>query len=194
MGLRLRLLNRWTPKFLISRELDRVRWRTTSALDDLLEEFCHLPKGELLPLRGPLEVKREAMAREHNRRVETLVECLGEEGMRRGRERMYQVGREMGREAGKRLKVRTCMGDLLMAARIMYRVLGIDFEFLGGKTMRVNRCSLSRWYTPTSCRVMSAADEGVVNGLCPPARMKFERRMTEGHSSCLASIDCGGIE
>ncbi|MFP4196842.1 MAG: hypothetical protein ACLFS6_04225 [Methanomassiliicoccales archaeon] len=116
---------------------------------------------------------------------------LGEQGMRRARR---GCTRWVGRWAGKRLKVRTCMGDLLMAARIMYRVLGIDFEVLGGRTMRVNRCSPSRWYSPASCRIMSAVDEGVLSGICPPARMVFERGMTEGHPYCLANIDCGGIE
>ncbi|NIP35171.1 MAG: hypothetical protein GWN39_09460, partial [Thermoplasmata archaeon] len=43
-------------------------------------------------------------------------------------------------------------------------------------------------YEGVTCRLMSAADEGMIRGLNPRAKMEFRHRMTEGMEECLADI------
>ena len=54
--------------------------------------------------------------------------------------------------------------------------------------LRIDRCALAEVYDPITCRLMSAADEGMVQGLNPDVEMSFTQRMTEGTSCCRAEL------
>ncbi len=196
MNLKLRLASFWMPEFLLIRELDNVSNVTVECLNRLLEryapeEFRDLKKEKLI-MKGNLEDRREIMASAHNVRVKLLITALGcETAVKIGRESLFQVGLKLGREARKRLGVSNSLQDLIRAARILYRVLGIDFRIKESGdeiNIMVGKCSLSNYYTAETCRILSAADEGVVQGLNENIHMNFTERMTEGHSECLACI------
>lgn len=198
MSLKLRAASKWVPEKVLLRELARVAEVTIAALDNLLEE--HAPgtpedlRGRDPPMAGSLDQRRAAMAAAHNARVDALVDALGrEEAVRVGRSAMAPVGERLGREARERLSVGDGLDDLLRAARVLYRVLGISFvveETPGGGTwMRVDRCALAEHYTEYACLVLSAADEGVVRGLNPRVTMTFRERITAGRSECLADLE-----
>jgi hypothetical protein len=82
--------------------------------------------------------------------------------------------------------------DLIRAAKILYRVLGIDFQFelhnSKDATIIVDECALSKKYSELTCKVLSATDEGVIKGLQPSCSMNFTEFMTSGCSKCRASI------
>jgi len=85
-----------------------------------------------------------------------------------------------------------------MAARAMYRVLGIRFTFSGEggeHRIEIQRCALSKHYSEFTCTVLSAIDEGVVRGLNPKASMSFKRKITSGYPTCMAhiTITSGGV-
>ena len=197
MSLRLRLASRWGRGNALLGALERVETLTIGALDALLENRA---PAALAGLRGApgtpagtLEERRAAMAAAQNARVKALVEELGrEEAVRIGREALFPVGVTLGREARKRLDVGDGAEELGRAAAILYRTLGIDFTLEaqegGGMMMRVHRCALADRYSEEACEILSAADEGVVAGLSPKFRMRFEQRMTGGRSCCLARI------
>jgi hypothetical protein len=75
----------------------------------------------------------------------------------------------------------------------MYHVLGITFnvEWLGPNQalLTVDRCALAKNYSKLTCEVLSATDEGVVNGLNSNIIMKFEKMITDGCKVCTAKID-----
>jgi hypothetical protein len=74
-------------------------------------------------------------------------------------------------------------------------VLGIDFEVKNtekGIVLVVNRCQLAGHYSPDTCLVLSATDEGVVQGLNPHLSMRFHKRMAAGSPCCLAPITLEG--
>jgi hypothetical protein len=201
VGLRLRLAAAWTPEATLLRELDRVKDLTVRGLDGLLAQ--HAPgaleriKGEEEPPTGPgLVPRRAAMAQAHTARVEALVEAVGrDEALRLGRAAMREVGVGLGEDARARLGVGGSVDDLVRAARVMYRVLGIDFSVERPSpdraVLRVSRCALSDWYTEDACLVLSAADEGVVRGLDPDMAMAFSSRITCGAPECEAEIAIG---
>ncbi len=65
-----------------------------------------------------------------------------------GREALFKVGIQLGRKNRERLGVGDSPRDLVKAAKIMYRVLGIDFsvEWLGPEQgiLTVDRCAFSK--------------------------------------------------
>ena len=196
MGVRLAVLGVWTPKFVIRRELDKVSSLTTNALKEVLKThtpFATTENAKKEPQPRSIEEKRAAMAKEHNVLVEALAKALGEdEAVKLGREALFKVGEQLGRETRGRLGVNDSRRDLIKAARILYRVLGIDFEVewqgQTDATLIVNRCALAKNYTELTCIILSATDEGVVKGLNPNMNMKFENRITSGCSHCTARI------
>jgi len=201
VGLRLRLAAAWTPEATLLGELDRVKELTVRGLDGLLAQ--HAPGtlegigGEDAPPAGPRLVRRRAaMAQAHTARVEALIGAVGrDKAVELGRAAMHEVGVRLGRDARARLGVGGSVDDLVRAARVMYRVLGIDFRVERPSpdraVLRVSRCALSDWYTEEACLVLSAADEGVVRGLNPDIALTFKDRISCGAAECEAEIAVG---
>jgi hypothetical protein len=203
MGLRLRILSRWTPEWLLKKGLDELASSTIQGLGELLNEHSPHKNYEKqkdyqkqVTLNGNLDEKRKLMARAHNELVESLIKNMGkDEALSQGRQVMFQKGLLLGQRFRKILGVGNHLNDLINAARILYSALGIDFQVeedeRGEITMVVNHCSLARDYNLQTCHILSAADEGVVQGLNPNIKMDFTQRITEGCSNCLASIKVG---
>ena len=193
MSIRLKIASFWLPDFILKRELDNVAMKTIGGLDDLLKQYV---PGKIAInneiLRGSLEERRSIMANAHNKRVKILIQELGNENaVKIGRNVMFEVGYKLGQEARRKLGARNSFEDLELAARILYKVLGIEFKIEnkdGNMIMMVNRCALSKYYSPESCMILSAADEGVVRGLNENMGMQFKERITEGAHECIACI------
>lgn len=197
MGFRLALLDLWTPRYVIRRELDRVSEFTTAALALLVEDnapgYLERTAQAESPPRGSIEERRAAMARKHASLVAALEDAVGrDKAVALGRTALFEVGRRLGADARGRLGIGDGPEDLIQAARILYRVLGIEFKIEwqgpGNAKMIVERCALSKEYSELSCMVLSAADEGVVRGLNPSASMQFSERMTGACAVCKADI------
>ena len=148
-------------------------------------------------LKGNLNERRKIMANTHNKLVEKMVNTMGrEEAIEKGRKAMLNEGLSLGAKFKRILGVGNSIDDLFTAARILYDVLGIKFsikeveeEGENGKiAMFVSHCALAEYYNPDTCHELSAADEGVVQGLNPHVKIKFIKRITEGCFECLAPI------
>jgi len=198
MSLLLRLAALWTPPPLARQELDRVARVTTAALDALLAEHAPLSldrvRREDPPAGGTLAERRAALGQAHDRRVAALVQALGrEQAVALGRAALFPVGQQLGRDARARLGVGNGTADLLRAARVLYRVLGIAFTVRRQdgqpRFLRVHRCALAAHYSAVTCAVLSATDEGVVQGLNPAARLRFQEYMPAGAAQCRATLE-----
>ncbi len=197
MGLKLTILSWWTPKWVLSRELDHVSQVTTAALRSLLASYAlEKRSGAIEESRQSktLEQKRADMAKQHAAMVEALATALGrEKALELGREALFEVGKNLGIESRAKLGVGNSPKDLINAAKILYRVLGIDFTIeMSTKTratLVVSRCALSQQYSEFTCRVLSATDEGVFKGLEPQANMAFKEVLTSGCGNCRAQIE-----
>jgi hypothetical protein len=194
MGLKLLFLNFWTPNFLIQRELSDVSEQTISALQTLLAHYA--PQEVSVYIKQPtgnISAMRANMAQTHKELVEKLVSTLGhEEAVKLGREALFSVGQKLGRETRSKLGVADKPSDLIKAAKILYRILGIDFTLdwqdSTHATAIINRCALADKYSALTCQILSATDEGVINGLQPNVNMKFEQYLTSGCADCKAKI------
>jgi len=193
MSIKLRIMSIWLPEFILIRELERASYIINDHLDGLLDRYSILPPSTGKPLKGNLEERRAVMAARHNLHVNALVKALGfAKACEFGRSEMFKAGYTMGCEAQKRLGVGKNIEDAIVAARILYKVLGINFTIeKHGKDifLRVKSCALAAQYSPGTCKVMSAADEGVLSGLNNNIGMKFLKRITEGAEECTACIN-----
>jgi hypothetical protein len=194
VNFKLRLLSIWMPESLIIAEIDRIAKVTIKCLNQLLKKYA--PENQLLNeklvMKGNILMRRLIMADAQNIRVKNLIESLGYgEAVKIGRKSLYQVGLKLGLETRQRLNLNDSQRDLLNAAQILYRVLGIEFHIIEEDDkifLIVEKCSLAAYYTKETCRILSAVDEGVVHGLNNNFSMTFKKRITEGHSECQACI------
>lgn len=196
MSLKLRIASFWIPESLLIKELDRVAKLTISELDKVLKEYAgdsHFLGTEDYMLNGDITERRAAMAAAHNVRVNALVNAIGyNKAIKIGREAMFRAGERLGQDARGRFGVGESRQDLILAARILYKVLGIDFEVKeqnGNIILLIQRCALANYYLLETCKVLSAADEGVVRGLNENFTMAFRERITEGAPECIAIIE-----
>jgi hypothetical protein len=196
MHLKLTLLSLWIPSYFLNKELDSVSSLTSKALKETLHIYApnfKVATQKVQSLRN-IDEKRAAMAKQHTVLVEALVEALGQEtAVKVGRDALFKVGEQLGSKNRIKLGIGDSPPDLKKAAKVMYKVLGIDFrvEWLGPKhgTLTVDRCALAENYTELTCEVLSATDEGVIHGLNPNITMKFTKTLTSGCNVCTAKIE-----
>ena len=196
MGLRLLILSWITPKFLIRRELENISDKTTKALDILTSKYAAKTFDAENQRQRPksIQEQRAAMAQTQAKLVETLATSVGhDEAVKLGREILFSVGQDLGKQARSSLGVGDSPKDLTRAAKILYHILGIEFHLewhdQSSATLIIDRCALAEQYSKTTCEIMSATDEGVINGLQPKLTMKFKEYMTSGCKNCRASIN-----
>jgi hypothetical protein len=198
MGIRLNILSWWTPNYLISKELDRIFNLTTNALKSLLEVHDPITIAKIAketePPKGDIAQKRATMAKTHALLVKALSEAVGrDQAVNLGRKALFEVGQDLGKATRSKLGIGDSPNDLIKAAKILYRVLGIDFnvEWHGktSGTLIVDRCAMAKEYSELTCLVLSATDEGVIRGLESNVSMIFTKRMTSGCSECTAQIE-----
>jgi hypothetical protein len=104
---------------------------------------------------------------------------------------MWENAFTLGESLRRRLGVRT-RPEALRAARIAYRMIGIDLRADRHGYVVVDRCTFAERYSPQVCLVMSALDAGLIAGLTHGGRLAFSERITEGRPRCLARISWEG--
>lgn len=152
----------------------------------LVADKPQIPKG--------VREQRASMAQTHARMVESLEASVGhDKAVALGREALFAVGTELGKQTRRKLGVGESQSDLIKASKILYRVLGIDFhiEWLDKNSAIavIERCALSEQYSKLTCEVLSATDEGVISGLQPNVKMKFTEYITGGCQNCRATLE-----
>ena len=201
INLKLLFVSFWMPKNRILKELKDVYFETNNTLDLLLKKNSlenPLNLTDINLANISIEELRRKMASDHNIKVSTLVSGLGrKKAVSQARKELLNSGIRLGKKARLELGVGDSISDILRAAKIMYRILGIDFEISrvadNEVLMFVNRCSLSQFYDDITCEVLSATDEGVVQGLNSNFDMTFKDRITSGAKKCKAQIKIRGI-
>ncbi len=211
MGIRLRFLSWWTPEWFQGKGLDELSVSTIEGLENVLQNNTKIDESSKIVSSSPnntslkanlkekdilnenLHEKRRIMAETHNELVKRMIKTYGYDiALEKGREEMFSKGLSLGQKFRKMLGVGDSQEDLIRAAGILYKVLGINFIIEENENkemiMIVNHCALAEYYTPETCQILSAADEGVVQGLNPQITINFHERITQGAPCCLASI------
>ncbi len=100
-------------------------------------------------------------------------------------QRLYQNAYQLGQNLRKSFHITTTQ-DVMTMSRILYRVIGIDFQGTGQGEITINHCFFSQFYASQVCQLISSLDQGLLAGLAGGGQLAFSQRITEGHSCCQA--------
>jgi hypothetical protein len=177
LGVLLSLADIYIPGFVRKRKLVRLFAATADAfgvssppLDGIGPEKCLLDFAEF--------TKREA--------EKSML--TGTDGVVKNR--LYQNAHRLGQGLREEFGVKS-MKDTMKLARLVYRIVGIDFKGTGDGEVVINRCYFSKFYSPGVCGVISSLDAGLLSGLSGGARLGFEQKLTEGADCCRAHLTFG---
>jgi hypothetical protein len=133
------------------------------SFDECLLKFAHFTKSEV----------DRAMSRGGD--LQTIQDLL------------YQGAYEFGNKFRKQFRVSTAR-DVMEVSRLLYKILGIDFRGTEKGTITISKCFYSQHYSPSTCRVISYLDAGMIAGLSGGGELSFLERITEGSKSCDAQF------
>lgn len=173
MSVRLALVSAYVPGFVKRRKLRELLCRSAEAFGTPVPETAGRSYRECL---GTFAAFTAAQA-----------DRVGRDGVTAAgvRSRLRAAGREIGGGIRRGLGVGT-RGEAMRAARIIYRMLGIDFEGRADGAIVIRSCDFSRVYTARACGLVSGLDEGLLAGLAGEGRLEFASRITEGCERCEA--------
>lgn len=177
MSLRLSLLERRTPDWLKRRLLDDLTRMTAEALG------CLPPRWRSRDFDGRLQQYGTFSAFA----ARDLLAGGDQAAIAQARARLQASAAGLGASLRRWLGVRQT-DDLTRALALLYRHIGIDFRPAGPGRIEVTRCAFAGDYDEHVCRLMSALDEGVADGLSGGWRLRFSERLTAGASCCRASF------
>ena len=194
MNPKLRLLSYWMPEYLLNPLIDRITELTINCLNQLLKNngINEEKYYQEVSMKGKISQRRQIMATAQNNRLKKLIETIGyQEASIISRKALYKVGLKLGNEARIQLNINDSLNDLTSAARILYQVLGIKFSITQKDKeifLTIKKCALAEYYTLETCKIISAVDEGVIQGLNPNYNMNFTEWMTGDSCECQANI------
>jgi hypothetical protein len=201
MSLRVTMFRRLPRSFYRGRLLDQLAQATADAFGTKAPDWKGSPYAERLTAYA------EYTATEAARLASPGAPAGGCGAIDVVMERLYGDAADLGADLRRRLGI-SGMQEALMALGLLYRQIGID---IGGRTadgasgrgaaddavdgasagqadIQVNRCFFADHYSESTCRVMSALDAGVVDGLFGGAAFEFSQRITDGSPCCRAVI------
>jgi len=97
----------------------------------------------------------------------------------------------MGCDLRKELRI-SSSEEFMAAARLLYHIIGIDFN--GKKTgqITIRKCYFSQFYSEDVCRLISSLDGGILAGLSgKTGKLEFLDRLTSGADCCIAVFHFG---
>lgn len=179
MSLRLRALELYVPGWMARSAQRRLFDSTASAFGRDTVDVCGLDRRTLLERYASFTARCATQA---------LADGGDTDAVSR---RMWRTAYALGRSVRHRLGIRT-RDEALRAARLVYRIIGIDLRADRQGHVLVDRCAFAHWYSPDICRLMSSLDAGLIAGLSRGGRLTFSERITEGRPRCLAQISWQG--
>lgn len=173
MNLRLSVLKFHIPAFIKKKKLDELFGLTALAFGcDPPEEKSHSYKEKLKSYA--IFTRNEA-----EKCLDQGMDC--EEVERK----LFQSAYRLGLDIRRQFRLRSS-NDTMAMSRILYRILGIDFEGRTSGDVTISGCFFSRYYSPRVCRLISSLDAGLAAGLSGGGKLSFSQRITEGKDCCKA--------
>jgi hypothetical protein len=174
MNLRLILLDRFMPECIKTAKIKELFALTAAAFEVETPDLSGKKYGELLKEYACF-AKKES---------DTILPDAQKTSAVRGR--LYKGAVETGLQLKHELKIKS-YDEVLIASRIFYRILGIEFFGDTSGNITIRKCFFSNYLSAENCCLISALDEGVAQGLSQ-GELKFTQRITDGNECCMARI------
>jgi len=175
MNLLFRISKMYTPDYVKKRELMNLFRITASAFKRIVASTTGLSFEECLAEYA------------HFTKSEIDKAIRSGEDLQKIQDQLYNSAYEFGKKFRRQFRISTTR-DVMEASRFLYRILGIDFQGTELGTIIISKCFFSQYYSPSTCRVISSLDAGLIAGLSEGGGMIFSERITEGSKSCKAQL------
>lgn len=187
MNFLLSVLQIHTPTFVKKRALKELFHSTAAAFGCQAPPLDGLSPDECL---SQYALFTQSHVEELVRSDQTSGASGTSEALRLLQERLYLNACQLGQTYGRMLHLRT-IEEVMATGRILYRILGIDFQGNVQGDVVISRCNFSRFYSGQVCQIMSAMDCGLFAGLSGGGQLVFTSRITEGQPCCRARFTLG---
>ena len=174
----LKIYRFYIPAFIKKKVMRELAGYTAAAFG------CEAPKYTGLSYKACLE----EYALFTSRQVQRLLE--GDGDIEKVKNSLYAAACRMGGEFRQRFHI-TKPEEVMMANRMMYKILKIELQEDSPGDIRISKCFFSRYYSGEVCRIISALDAGAAAGLSGGGKLEFYERMTEGNTCCRAHFNMG---
>lgn len=175
MNVRLALASVYLPGFVKRRQLRELLRRSAAAFGVPAPDVAGRPYDECLRIFATFTAEQAETALQDDPVAPDV------------RADLRAAGFDIGREVRRSLRIGN-RADAMRAARLSYRLLGIDFEGDVNGTVVIRSCAFSRVYSPPTCALVSGLDEGLLAGLAGEGRLQFAARITAGCERCEATF------
>lgn len=173
MKLVLKFLQVYTPGFLKKQVLVELYRATANAFRRAMPSVNKLSFEEQLQSYAVFTNVQAERALEHG------------ENLSRLQARLHHNAHDLGQRLRERFGLKQ-MQEAMDLARILYRIIGIDFLGSSAGDITIERCYFSPFYSPQVCKLISALDEGLLAGLAGGGKLTFSQRITQGSAACKA--------
>lgn len=177
MNIILALAEAYIPKFIRRRKLLHLFAATADAFGTSVPSLSGLGIDECLTEFALFTKEKAEEAIKNGTETET-------------RHRLYRNAHMLGMKLRGEFGVRS-VKETMRLARIIYKIVGIDFRGGARGDVAISRCYFSRFYSPEVCSVISSLDAGLLSGLSGGGRLSFSERLTEGKDCCRATLSLG---
>jgi hypothetical protein len=173
MNLLLAIGQIYIPSSIKMRRLVELFNTTANAFQSKAPEYKGLPFNEYLKLYA------------------SFTRDNAEESLRQGNDlevknRLYEGSYRLAQELKRSFHVDS-VDDVMKMARLIYKVLNIDFKNDKNGEVIIRQCYFSSFYSSQVCQLISSLDEGLMEGLSG-GTFRFSQRITEGKKHCMARL------
>ncbi len=99
--------------------------------------------------------------------------------------KLYEKAYKLGQKIRKDFRIHSVQ-EIMEMSRILYQILGIDFEGDRDGEVTIKSCFFSSYYSDRVCELISSLDKGVAAGLSDGGKLSFFQKITEGKDCCKA--------
>jgi hypothetical protein len=178
MGLILAVSTLYVPPFVRKRSLAKLFKATAEAFETTVPATRNLSHDECLKMYAQFTREQADKSIRQGKQLET-------------QSRLFQNACGLGRQLKADFKVNT-PEDVMRMAKLVYRILKIDFQGEPEGNITIKRCFFSAYYSSQVCRLISSLDEGLLVGLAGGGKLSFSGRITEGDECCRAFLEIAG--
>ena len=179
MNLRLSLARIYIPSWIHKKKLKQLFALTAQAFQSKEPSLDGLSRKEML--------KKYAYFTKEN--AEKLL--ASEKNIKIIQDLLFEKAFNMGCSIRKTLKI-SSHEEFMAAARLLYKLIGIDFQGENTGGITIQKCYFSRIYSDDICRIIASLDGGILAGLSGGrGKLDFSDRLTSGAECCRAIFHFG---
>lgn len=174
MNLKLSIARLYQPEFVKKRRLRQLFRSTGEAFDTPPPDLNGLSLGECLSKYAVFTKECAENALRTGMGVEAKL-------------RLFNNARRLGEDLRNEFNIKS-MKEVMELSRIVYMIIGIDFDGNQDGRVLIRSCFFSSFYSAKVCGIISSLDDGLLAGLSGGGRLEFSRRITDGCERCEACL------